>query len=94
MKDELQLVMQDIIALLTSCGQESKAEWFQDRLSALQAADAAERNSIMRELSRIAAGMGSLADLPLKPSAGSDMTQQQADQKQWDLAAELGRLTR
>ena len=90
-KEKLFQVLVDIINLLSQCGWEDKAGWFSKKLEILRSlnpqSQALEKE--LQEMRNILIGMGSFSDLPMYPKDGSRFTEQDARNRQWELAAKL-----
>ena len=85
-------VIDEIVELLSMCNWEEKADWFKAKrkiLLKLNPEDAAFRRELV-EIRSIIGGMGSFTDLPLYPPKGVGLTAQDATNRQWDLAEQLG----
>ncbi len=91
MKSKLLTTLAEIIGLLTSCGEMTRAEWFRQKLLVLEreASSSAGFQVVIGELRRILVGMGSLSDLSLTPVASSGLTRQEIRNLQWQLVEDL-----
>jgi hypothetical protein len=91
MTNSLNEILIQISELLSECGWESKAKWFDDRRVKVFSSktSSAESKASIQELFKSIGGIGGFTDIPLTPRSGQ-MTAQQARDKQWELAEALG----
>jgi len=94
MKDKLLEVIGEIISLLKSCNLEDKARWFQERADQIKISERGTKDYLveLEKVRKVIAGMGSFSDLPMYPKKDSNISEEEASQRQWDLAARLGDL--
>ena len=92
MKKDLLEIIDEIVALLTKCNLREKANWFRIKAKRLKGLEqnSKEYKDELLEIKSIIAGMGSFSDLPMYPKKGSGLSEEEASNKQWDLAAKLG----
>ncbi len=78
--------------LLAECGWEDRVAWLRERRSKLEALSPGsdEFRVQLETLRQVLVGMGSFADLPLDPRAGSNMSAREAQDKQWELTERIG----
>lgn len=88
--DEIILLLNKAVWLLRECNYFDKANWFEEKISELNAGNKNETINTLREIKSILAGMGSFSDLPLMPEKGSNITHSDAREIQWDLVEQLG----
>lgn len=91
MKDKLLVTLTRVVELLVSCGERSRAEWFDEKLTVLNSehTESARFQVALRELRGTLGGMGSLSDLSLNPAPASGLTRQEARSQQWGLVEDL-----
>lgn len=94
-KNRLEHVLEEVVALLVECNHSDKAEWFCDRLHHLRDKNCttSQLEEIAGQIRTILAGMGSFSDLSLVPSEDSDLSVRDAHELQWDLAEALDSVT-
>jgi len=91
MKDRLLNLISRVINLLTDCGWQDKAMWF-DEIRTILECKSTEAEKFQHNLDRLdkaLAGMGSFSDIPLTSKNGK-LSDQELRDIQWELVAELG----
>lgn len=91
MRDKLFETLEKIVELLETCGEQTRSEWFRQRLAVLKGQDSesVRFQAGVRELRSVLGGMGSFSDLSLNPGPSSGLTREEARTRQWDLAEDL-----
>lgn len=92
MMNDIVKTLDQMIALLQSCGWNERAAWFVDKKAwLLQNADREHEvlDQTLKEIKSSLAGQGSFTDIPLSPAPDSDLTRDMLRRKQWDLARSL-----
>ena len=96
MKESFQEALVSAENLLTQSGYTHFAKWFADRIervSALQEKSDGLRQ-IALDVNNMLVGMGSFSDLSLEPLESSGLSLKEATDKQWDITARLGEITK
>jgi hypothetical protein len=91
MKENLIEIIQKIITLLNQCGYYQKSEWFKKKMEAFlkNPVESDYFQNDLKDVKSIIAGMGSFSDLSMIPNEDSNITEDEADKMQWELADDL-----
>ena len=94
-KPELMTVVDELVNLLSECGELDRANWLRDRRDALasanQSMDGVE--TTLAQIHKIVLGMGGLLDLHLRPPNTSLLSSTEVNHRMDVLADRLYRLT-
>lgn len=90
---ELAAALDELSTLLGGCGEPEKAAWIEERRAGLAGASEAARRQEVLAVRKILAGMGSLSDLYLEPTADCGLTSREAEERQRELLHRLDVLT-
>ena len=87
--DDLVRILNELEILLGACGQEKEANWLRVQKMRISTTDPSELGSVKGELRGALAGMGSLDDLDLSPSAESKLDWKEAQARLQNLLDQL-----
>lgn len=92
----IESVLHEIVKLLQACGEQDKASWFREKVDQLQLStdNSSLRKQLLAEIQTNLTGMGSFADISLRPPLESGLSRREARQKQWGLVDEFDRAIR
>lgn len=93
MSADLSGALGELAALLRCCGEEARAAWVDERRERIAGAGDTARARERLEIRNVLAGMGSLGDLYLEPTAECELTEREVVARQAELIRRLDLLT-